>query len=200
MLTEENDAGGLSVFLVSGDDLNQVPASHRRLVTPTLVNVFDDPPAYFLGVAGRCPFPQMSAWIRALVDDGAWALGLHRSFRKDWNAAGFSWWSDAVRSAEITPPDGPSPGNLPPALASRCIPVLMFRAGPDSVKPQRRIDEDPAGWQELRVDRPVSRMLYWPGQAAGAGKTQGENTLYGAQPAPRPARATGCRLALPLYV
>src|SRR5947209_908123 len=117
MLTEENDAGGLSVFLVSGDDLNQVPASHRRLVTPTLVNVFDDPPAYFLGVAGRCPFPQMSAWIRALVDDGAWALGLHRSFRKDWNAAGFSWWSDAVRSAEITPPDGPSPGNLPPALA-----------------------------------------------------------------------------------
>jgi hypothetical protein len=41
---------------------------------------------------------------------------------------------------------------LPPALASRCITILMFRACPDSVKPQRRIDEDPAGWQRLRDD------------------------------------------------
>jgi hypothetical protein len=41
---------------------------------------------------------------------------------------------------------------IPPALASRCIPVPMFRAGPDSVKPQRRIDADPAGWQQLRDD------------------------------------------------
>jgi hypothetical protein len=39
---------------------------------------------------------------------------------------------------------------LPPALASRCIPVMMFRAGPDSPKPKRRIDVDPAGWQSLR--------------------------------------------------
>jgi hypothetical protein len=41
---------------------------------------------------------------------------------------------------------------LPPALASRCIPIPMFRAGPDSVKPQRRIDADPACWQRLRDD------------------------------------------------
>ncbi|MBN2132861.1 MAG: hypothetical protein JW741_25395, partial [Sedimentisphaerales bacterium] len=39
---------------------------------------------------------------------------------------------------------------LPPALASRCIPILMFRASPDSPKPRRRIDADPAGWQTLR--------------------------------------------------
>jgi hypothetical protein len=39
---------------------------------------------------------------------------------------------------------------LPPALASRCIPVMMFRAAPDSPKPRRRIDADPAGWQSLR--------------------------------------------------
>jgi hypothetical protein len=41
---------------------------------------------------------------------------------------------------------------LPPALASRCISILMFRAGPDSPKPQRRMDEDPGGWQQLRDD------------------------------------------------
>ncbi len=41
---------------------------------------------------------------------------------------------------------------LPPALASRCIPVMMFRAGPNSPKPTRRIDADPEGWQRLRDD------------------------------------------------
>ncbi|AGA25022.1 hypothetical protein [Singulisphaera acidiphila] len=59
----------------------------------------------------------MSAWLRALVDDGAWALGLHHSFRGDWNAAAFCWWSDAVASAEIIPPARLTSGNLPPALA-----------------------------------------------------------------------------------
>src|SRR5262249_25192899 len=42
---------------------------------------------------------------------------------------------------------------LPPALASRCIPVMMFRAGPDSLKPNRRIDADLHGWQRLRDDQ-----------------------------------------------
>jgi hypothetical protein len=41
---------------------------------------------------------------------------------------------------------------LPPALASRCIPVTMFRAGPDSPKPRRRIDAAPEQWQLLRDD------------------------------------------------
>jgi hypothetical protein len=41
---------------------------------------------------------------------------------------------------------------LPPALASRCLSILMFRAGPDSPRPQRRIDEDSCGWQRLRDD------------------------------------------------
>ncbi len=39
---------------------------------------------------------------------------------------------------------------LPPALASRAIPVTMFRSPPGSEKPRRRIDADPAGWQRLR--------------------------------------------------
>lgn len=39
---------------------------------------------------------------------------------------------------------------LPPALASRCIPIIMFRAAPGSEKPRRRIDADAAGWQRLR--------------------------------------------------
>jgi hypothetical protein len=39
---------------------------------------------------------------------------------------------------------------IPPALASRCIPVQMFRSPPGSAKPRQRIDRDPARWQRLR--------------------------------------------------
>lgn len=41
---------------------------------------------------------------------------------------------------------------LPPALASRCIAIMMLRAAPRSAKPRQRIDADPAGWQSLRDD------------------------------------------------
>jgi len=41
---------------------------------------------------------------------------------------------------------------LPAALASRCIPLTMFRAAPGSVKPRRRIDADPQSWIDLRDD------------------------------------------------
>jgi hypothetical protein len=39
---------------------------------------------------------------------------------------------------------------LPPALASRCIPVPMFRSPAGSDKPRRRLDVDPARWPRLR--------------------------------------------------
>jgi hypothetical protein len=41
---------------------------------------------------------------------------------------------------------------LPPTLSSRSISILMFRAAPDSIKPQRRIDADPTSWERLRDD------------------------------------------------
>lgn len=50
---------------------------------------------------------------------------------------------------------------LPTALATRCIPVAMFRAPPGSEKPRRRIDADPKLWQGLRDD------LHWVALAHG---------------------------------
>ena len=41
---------------------------------------------------------------------------------------------------------------LPPALASRCITLRMFRAAPGSPKPRRRIDAEPDIWRRLRDD------------------------------------------------
>ena len=49
---------------------------------------------------------------------------------------------------------------LPPVLASRCIPVMMFRAPPGSAKPQRRIDADPEGWRRLRDDLHALALTY----------------------------------------
>jgi hypothetical protein len=54
---------------------------------------------------------------------------------------------------------------LPGPLASRCIPVQMFRSGPDSPKPRRRLDERPGRWQELR-DQLHLLTLESMGQAA----------------------------------
>ena len=52
---------------------------------------------------------------------------------------------------------------LPPALASRCIMVTMFRAAPRSEKPRRRIDADPSGWQRLRDDLHALAMEHGAG-------------------------------------
>lgn len=42
--------------------------------------------------------------------------------------------------------------NLPSVLASRCIPIMMFRAGRNSLVPKRRIDPTGLIWVELRDD------------------------------------------------
>ncbi len=51
---------------------------------------------------------------------------------------------------------------LPPALASRCIPITMFRSPPGSEKPRRRIDADPAAWQALRDDLHALALEHGP--------------------------------------
>jgi hypothetical protein len=51
---------------------------------------------------------------------------------------------------------------LPPALASRAIPVTMFRSPPGSDKPRRRIDMDPAGWQRLRDELHAMALEHGP--------------------------------------
>lgn len=51
---------------------------------------------------------------------------------------------------------------LPPTLASRCIPITMFRSAADSDKPKRRIDANPVGWQAVRDDLHVLALEYGP--------------------------------------
>lgn len=58
----------------------------------------------------------------------------------------------------------------PEALASRCIPLVMFRAGPESEKPRRRIDADPAVWRDLRDDLHVLALEHGPTWLTLAGR------------------------------
>jgi hypothetical protein len=51
---------------------------------------------------------------------------------------------------------------LPTALASRAIPVTMFRSPPGSEKPRRRIDANPEGWQGLRDSLHALAMEHGP--------------------------------------
>lgn len=50
---------------------------------------------------------------------------------------------------------------LPPALASRAVPLTMFRADQHSEKPRRRVDADPA-WQRIRDELHALALEHGP--------------------------------------
>jgi hypothetical protein len=116
MEIDENDGGGQSVLLVEGDTLDEVPDSHRDLITPAIQEAFVNPRGHFRKIARKCPFPKMAAWLRALLKENDWELGLHHGDPAEWTAAGFHWRSSKVFGAEIAPSAGPTPAALPAAL------------------------------------------------------------------------------------
>jgi hypothetical protein len=50
--------------------------------------------------------------------------------------------------------------SMPAALASRCIRIMMFRAGKDSPVPRRRIDSLASTWRDLRDDLHCMALAY----------------------------------------
>lgn len=116
MRTIKNEGGGKSVVLAPGDNLKRVRESHRMLITPRIKEAFADASEYFRSVAVCCPFPSMAAWLKVLIEEGDWELVLHRGVPEEWTAAGIRWWSEKVRSAEITPASESNLSKLPPAL------------------------------------------------------------------------------------
>jgi len=61
---------------------------------------------------------------------------------------------------------------LPPTLASRCIPITMFRSANESHKPKLRIDADPAAWQSVRDDLHLLALEHGPQWVELAGRTE----------------------------
>jgi len=59
--------------------------------------------------------------------------------------------------------------SMPAALASRCIKIMMFRAGKDSPVPKRRIDPMASVWTDLRDDLHCMALAYGTRLTAMAG-------------------------------
>jgi hypothetical protein len=116
MEIEDNEGGGKTVTLLAGDDLNEVPKSHRHLITAPVRDAFADPADYFGRLARRCPFPKMSRWLRALVAEDQWELHLNQGFPKEWTMVGFTWYSEKVWSGTIALPDNPDLSRYPKVL------------------------------------------------------------------------------------
>src|SRR6516162_3933672 len=101
METQPNEFDeGTTVLCGAGDNLDEVPRSHRRLITPAIRKIFASPKTYFRGIAKKCQFPKMAEWLRAVTEEDDWKLELTVS--KDYgNRAGFEWRAKSVRGATI---------------------------------------------------------------------------------------------------
>ncbi len=111
-----NDGGGTTVRLAEGDSIDDVPKSHQKLISGPIRVAFQDPHTYFSHLVANAPVPAMKRWLRSVLDENDWQLNLHQGDPEEWTSAGFCWWSDTVRSAEVAPPDEVRPKSRLPVL------------------------------------------------------------------------------------
>lgn len=101
----DNEGGGTTVRLTKGDSLDDVPGAYQRLITEPIRKAFEDPLGYFSSLAAEAPVPAMKRWLQAVLCGKDWELHLHQGSPEERTSAGYCWWSDSVRSAEVAPPD-----------------------------------------------------------------------------------------------
>jgi hypothetical protein len=121
MRFDENVGGGDTVVVEPGDDLTDVPPSHLDLITPQIRKAFADPVQCFRDIAGRSQFRELSRWLNALIEDGAWELELNRGAledeRRSWTMTGFRWMTRSVHDAVVGLPSPPGANSFPNTLA-----------------------------------------------------------------------------------
>jgi hypothetical protein len=61
----QNQGGGTTVELRAGDDLSEVPESHKDIVTPEIRTVLADPAAHFRKIAALCEISSLAKWFHA---------------------------------------------------------------------------------------------------------------------------------------
>ncbi|MCU0719473.1 MAG: hypothetical protein MUC83_07200 [Pirellula sp.] len=104
MLERPNYCGGATLILAEGDDLDDVPDSHRDLVTAAIRNAFVDPASHFRQVADRTSLRNLRDYLAALVDQGKWSLLLAETFMmKRETIAGFQWHHPSMHSCMFAP-------------------------------------------------------------------------------------------------
>ncbi|QEG38195.1 hypothetical protein UC8_01480 [Roseimaritima ulvae] len=92
MMIRPNDGGGTTLILAEGDNLDDVPESHRGVVSDPVRHAFRDPHAYFSGVASRTTIPNLQKYLSDFVAHGRWCLLLADTYMMDRSTiAGFQW-------------------------------------------------------------------------------------------------------------
>ena len=170
METEKNHAGGTSITLFADDDLDRVPASHRDLLTPNIRRAFTDPIAHFGDVAGECPFPRMTRFLRTLLRKKAWILTLHTSDRREWSEAGFMFFADKVTTVEIAPAREETPAEWPHALRTYhslvgCVRWIPFGMAGDFDATSMPLSDFPCEFRGMSVD--PDRTFIFGGSLSG---------------------------------
>lgn len=100
---EEYLGEGSQVILAAGDSLDDVPESHRDIITPEVRVAFKDPRGYFRAVADRAPVRSFGKWLEALTA-GTWELIL-----ADWypngryTTYGFRWRTPDISTGFFRP-------------------------------------------------------------------------------------------------
>lgn len=117
MKIEWNCAGGDTVFLKAKDSLDDVPESHRGLITPAIRSAFRDPCEHFRTVASRCRFPVMRRYLEDLTKTRRWELRLHSNGYDSPGIGAFAFVSSSVVPGEIAPANAEKATNYPREIA-----------------------------------------------------------------------------------
>jgi len=117
MNVQWNCAGGDTVFLTPGDQLDAIPESHRHLLTSAIQTTFEDPIGYFASVAAQSPFESVNEYLLELIQTRHWQLRLHTNGFNSRGIAAFAFGSNAVLPSEIAPAEQVSELTILPELA-----------------------------------------------------------------------------------
>ena len=93
MEQEPNQAGGETIWLVPEEELSDVPASHRKLISEEIRLAFAAPKNYFLDLATKVPLPAFQLYVDQLASKGRCALLLATADEMFGGPrAAFQWW------------------------------------------------------------------------------------------------------------
>jgi hypothetical protein len=105
MKSRLNCGGGDTIVLSRRDSLDDVPESHRDLISPAIREAFGDPIAYFESITTRCPFSGLTRYLNSHISSSKWVLRLHTNGYGSKGLASFAFKAEGIVRAEISPPE-----------------------------------------------------------------------------------------------
>jgi hypothetical protein len=94
MEQEPNQAGGETIWVLTEDELSEVPASHRELLTDDIREAFESPQGYLLKLSVNTTLPAFAEYLQLLIKEAQCALMLATADEMFGGPqAAFHWWA-----------------------------------------------------------------------------------------------------------